>query len=233
MTIICHLKSMFTFPGTVSKEYINNNQNNSNICKKCNIPRPERAHHCKICKFCILKFDHHCPWIANCVGINNQKNFVQFLFFATFGDLIAFLSFLPKLISLNLNIKIKGKLTTIEILYQMSDKLLLLVASLLSISMVISIGFLLYVQLKFILNNITSIEIKNIEPEEGKYFDENKFNSFKIVMGESFLDWFNIIPELNNVNNGYIYGKYCDIHNEKILKSKTFLFRCKLLLLFK
>lgn len=39
-----------------------------------------RVHHCSICKICIIDFDHHCPWIKNCVGINNRSHFLMFLF---------------------------------------------------------------------------------------------------------------------------------------------------------
>ncbi|KAJ6578700.1 hypothetical protein DFH09DRAFT_1148109 [Mycena vulgaris] len=30
-------------------------------CARCAIVKPYRAHHCRICGTCVLKFDHHCP----------------------------------------------------------------------------------------------------------------------------------------------------------------------------
>eukprot|EP00978_Attheya_sp_CCMP212_P008321 scaffold19579_cov52-Attheya_sp.AAC.5 len=32
------------------------------LCRRCNSFKPQRAHHCSICKRCIVKMDHHCPW---------------------------------------------------------------------------------------------------------------------------------------------------------------------------
>jgi hypothetical protein len=43
----------------------------------------ERSHHCSICKKCVLKFGHHCPWIAQCVGLENERYFVLFLCYFT------------------------------------------------------------------------------------------------------------------------------------------------------
>lgn len=48
-------------------------------CSKCNLPKPERAHHCKTCGRCVLRMDHHCRWTENCVGFKNIGHFVRFL----------------------------------------------------------------------------------------------------------------------------------------------------------
>jgi len=49
-------------------------------CKKCWAPKPERAHHCSLCRRCVLKMDHHCPWIAyKCIGHWTYPAFVHFL----------------------------------------------------------------------------------------------------------------------------------------------------------
>ena len=49
------------------------------FCHKCDAFKPPRAHHCKQCKRCVLRMDHHCPWIGNCVGIHNHAPFMRFL----------------------------------------------------------------------------------------------------------------------------------------------------------
>lgn len=48
-------------------------------CEKCNLIKPDRCHHCSICGMCVLRMDHHCPWINNCVSFTNYKFFVLFL----------------------------------------------------------------------------------------------------------------------------------------------------------
>ncbi|KAF3695360.1 putative palmitoyltransferase ZDHHC12 [Channa argus] len=48
-------------------------------CGYCLLQQPMRAKHCKTCKHCVRRFDHHCPWIENCVGERNHRWFVIYL----------------------------------------------------------------------------------------------------------------------------------------------------------
>ncbi|XP_063852881.1 palmitoyltransferase ZDHHC20-B-like isoform X2 [Scylla paramamosain] len=51
-------------------------------CERCVQIKPDRCHHCSVCGVCVLKLDHHCPWVNNCVSFTNYKFFVLFLGYA-------------------------------------------------------------------------------------------------------------------------------------------------------
>lgn len=57
------------------------------FCRNCLLVKPDRSHHCSICGTCVLKMDHHCPYINNCVGNNNYKFFMNMVMSGTFASL--------------------------------------------------------------------------------------------------------------------------------------------------
>merc|ERR1719188_2149505 len=68
------------------------------FCTKCRIPRPERAHHCNSCGFCVLRMDHHCPWINNCVGFKNYKFFLLLGTYSCLTSYVAIVTTAPELV---------------------------------------------------------------------------------------------------------------------------------------
>uniref|UniRef100_A0A8C7Z639 Palmitoyltransferase n=1 Tax=Oryzias sinensis TaxID=183150 RepID=A0A8C7Z639_9TELE len=48
-------------------------------CGFCRLQQPMRAKHCRTCRRCVRRFDHHCPWLENCVGERNHRWFVVYL----------------------------------------------------------------------------------------------------------------------------------------------------------
>lgn len=106
LMLICYLCCIFVHPGTVPaddpkwdcrtgygacdaelrQQECKRKTGERRVCKWCLNYKPDRCHHCKICGVCILKMDHHCPWIYNCVGFKNHKYFFLFILYASIAS---------------------------------------------------------------------------------------------------------------------------------------------------
>lgn len=61
-------------------------------CDDCDFYIPPRAHHCYVCRTCILKHDHHCYFVGTCIGFKNQRYFFVLNLYASLLGCISFYS---------------------------------------------------------------------------------------------------------------------------------------------
>jgi hypothetical protein len=87
ITIFLHLSLLCIDPGYLVKqknvEFLKllEHYDCTCLCPECETIRTGRSRHCIICHKCVDRYDHHCPWINNCIGLRNYKIFLVFIVF--------------------------------------------------------------------------------------------------------------------------------------------------------
>lgn len=75
-------------------------------CGQPLVLRPARSKHCRMCNHCVLRFDHHCVWVDNCIGEANIHLFIGFLallsFLLLYGSVVLIQIWVQKVTDLSL-----------------------------------------------------------------------------------------------------------------------------------
>jgi len=90
LSIISYYRGVTTDPGLIPEgpefEKANEEFSKAQGLRWCNREKkfkPERTHFCSAMGRNVLKMDHYCPWLANCVGYFNYKFFLLFIVYAS------------------------------------------------------------------------------------------------------------------------------------------------------
>ncbi|XP_010422733.1 PREDICTED: probable protein S-acyltransferase 12 [Camelina sativa] len=150
-------------------------------CTKCRNVKPPRCHHCSVCQRCVLKMDHHCVWIVNCVGARNYKFFLLFLFYTFFETLLDVIVLLPSFIEF-FSQAVKhssspGKLAS------------LVLAFVLNFAFVLSLLCFVVMHLSLLSSNTTSVEVHEKNGEVRWKYDLGKKKNFEQVFGKKKAFW--------------------------------------------
>lgn len=105
-----------------------------------------RTKHCRNCNKCVATYDHHCPWIGNCVAEKNRVYFFVFL-------VVLFIE-----IIMTLYIFIQAYIPSSELDQWFNNNLFALCGSIITGFFFLMVGSLLCIHLYLASNNLTTWE---------------------------------------------------------------------------
>ncbi|KAL4441996.1 hypothetical protein ABPG74_003747 [Tetrahymena malaccensis] len=179
----------------------NGQKMNYRICDTCGIYKDKDRKHCRLCDNCVTGFDHHCIWLNNCIGRNNYRSFILFLFF-----LCAQLIFTIISCACYLNSEILSRMdqfneerseSTQNVLKKQPLPIFLIIYSSLFIMMV---GTLFVYHVILILNDTTTVEQKKRYQNASEQLIQTKYwysfkKKFLCISSKSYIDFRQYLEE--------------------------------------
>ncbi|XP_030648163.1 palmitoyltransferase ZDHHC15A [Chanos chanos] len=170
------------------------------FCHRCQLIKPDRCHHCSVCQTCVLKMDHHCPWLNNCVGFSNYKFFLLFLLFSLMYCLFIAATLAPSFITVWV-----GTLT--GELVDSSAKLHSLFLMLVSVLFSVTLSCLLAFHCWLLTTNKTTLEWLSApffwDGQDGAAFDVGVRRNVMQVFGEKRRLW--PFPVFSSQGDGHAF----------------------------
>ncbi|KAH9489645.1 Palmitoyltransferase zdhhc2 [Bulinus truncatus] len=169
-------------------------------CFHCRNLKPDRCHHCSRCGVCVLKMDHHCPWVNNCVGFHNYKYFLLFLFYSSVSIIYVIVTSSRFVIDFFYSLHHYGLQTAVN-----GNQVLILVMVFVHILIGLALIPLVYLHRDLIAHNVTTLENSRPVGVYGtrpnfKTFDMGFQENFTQVFGENKLYWF--FPIFTSLGDG-------------------------------
>ncbi|XP_063058337.1 palmitoyltransferase ZDHHC15A-like [Engraulis encrasicolus] len=167
------------------------------FCRHCQLIKPDRCHHCSACQTCVLKMDHHCPWLNNCVGFSNYKFFLLFLLFSLLYCLFIVATVAPYFFKFWLG----------QFLNYSSVRLHVLFLMLVSLMFAFTLSFLLAFHCWLVFKNRTTLEWLSAPffphgPDRGA-FDVGLKQNVLQVFGSQRTFW--LLPIFSSDGDGQIF----------------------------
>ncbi|XP_030750765.1 palmitoyltransferase ZDHHC15B-like [Sitophilus oryzae] len=170
-------------------------------CVRCMHIKPDRTHHCSTCDTCYLKMDHHCPWVNNCIGFLNYKNFLLTIFY-TYNYCFYYIG------TTTSHLK--------QSFYGMNVATDVPITAAYGLAVIMGLVTFMFFWYHFYLLSKNETTLENIHPpsfiEDDLTFDLGTCQNIIEVFGQKCYLWF--LPVFSSVSSGHIFIISREIRNE-------------------